>query len=929
MPTNSESLNRELYRLLTKYKPKPLDAEGKTTPVPEEADVFKFEFTKDGDDYGTVYVTLDEDRVLTVYFGDDVSDSPSDRTPGIDYDDTWTGLLQQLSAWRMTKGLRGFKTQNKDRVNDDMAKRNHMRNKDKIAEGYYPMGKKASYSDAIPTVKIVIEHSRVIEEGEKRYRNINKIFLENQDGERYLLDTKKPGVARVYARHIAEGGKVNDDRWNHVHSLCEEYSKMAGFVRATRNGQFNESAQSLVNEGIAHYQSLRESLSRMTGKRGYNAYFESWTPPLMEDGTEENNLNELFVQETLDPRIESVMPILNRIHKKVSESVIDKEMNKLAEWADSLVEEESIKSNNPVGIPEGKGDFSQAIEQLSGWDEVEPDEPGTRQYDFDDREGGYYAQGTVVQDLKTGQIKIEFKDDGEYGGHEINDTFNSIGDAMNALRNITTRRSKSGRAQNFDTLGARELTGPDDVYKTDKIGKKGTLKKIRTDIMKASSPYRMRGGPKGVLPEAASPDDPMRPQSKIIKSLRDMAIMSPTLTFQHFRQSGKESVITDAIMAAKQMKSYYQQQGNQGAAQFVYNLENEIDNFKRGYDGNTQDGDTMDLSDLMRGTLSKIQFQTKPGVTEGSHEEQVASLAAYNEKMAGENPPIDLGLREVGNWAKVGHYGDPIKTAWFNIAKYGIRNNKFNDSVDKAMLAIGDFPDKYDLSIPEIDALYSAYETVYDQWEQSRGAANENFINQADQAVVSEEDEMAEGVLDAIKRGVAGAKQFGKEVKDATKQAWDEEIPKLKQDWKNPIKTAFAEEDEMDEGAHTQHYDAANKFTGDIDHGERPPTDWSTDPIEAGTDRIHNKISSMLKKLSKPKDNQDLDEAAAPWEDEDEADKEDDKKPNDKKGSDGANHDGHSRAKHLAKQAIPKEKEEVKEGQDDLDRILTIMNHRR
>ena len=355
MPTNTESLNRELFRLLSKYKPKPLDAEGKATPVPEEADVFKFEFTKDGEEYGTVYVTLDDERVLTVYFGDDVSDSPGDKTPGLDYDDTWSGLLHQLSSWRMTKGLRGFKTQNKDRVSDDMARRNHMRNKDKIAEGYYATGKKSSYSDAVPSVKIVIEHSRVIEEGEQRYRNINRIFLENQAGERYLLDTKKPGIARVYARHIAEGGKVNDDRWSHIGNLCEEYQKMAGFVRATRNGQFNESAQALVNEGLEHYQSLRESLSRMTGKRGYNSYFESWTPPLMEDGTEENNLNELFVQETLDPRIESVMPILNRIHKKVSESIVDKEMNKLAEWADSLVEDESIRAEkNPGGIPEGE-----------------------------------------------------------------------------------------------------------------------------------------------------------------------------------------------------------------------------------------------------------------------------------------------------------------------------------------------------------------------------------------------------------------------------------------------------------------------------------------------------------------------------------------------------------------------------------------------
>jgi len=700
MPTNTESLNRELFRLLSKYKPKPLDAEGKATPVPDEADIFKFEFTKDGEDYGTVYVTLDDERVLTVYFGDDVTESPDDKTPGLDYDDTWSGLLHQLSAWRMTKGLRGFKTQNKDRVGDDMARRNHMRNKDKIAEGYYPMGKKASYSDAVPSVKIVIEHSRVIEEGEQRYRNINRIFLENQLGERYLLDTKKPGIARVYARHIAEGGKVNDDRWSHIGSLCEEYQKMAGFVRATRNGQFNESAQSLVNEGIAHYQSLRESLSRMTGKRGYNAYFESWTPSLMEAEGEESNLNELFVQETLDPRIESVMPILNRIHKKVSESTIDKEINKLAEWADSLTEEESIKSNNPVGIPEDE----------------------------------------------------EFDED--------------------------------------------------------------------------------------------------------------------------------------------------------------------------------------------------------------SHEEQVKRLAAYNEKMAGENPPIDLGLREVGNWAKVGHHGDPIKTAWYNIAKYGIRQNRFNNSVEKVMSAIGEFPDledevydMYDINQDEVDALYHAYETVYDQYDQLQGqqgmsedldanqkrvgqlgptekvknnnigklvGANENFINSTSQAVTTEEDEMAEGVLDAIKKGVAGVKQFGKDAKAAGKEAWDEVGPMLKQDWKHPIQAAMAKEGEMDEGEHTQHYHDANKFTGDIEHGERPPTDWSVDPIEAGTDRIHQKISGMLKKLSKPKDKQELDEVDTGEYDARKSTHKDNPTPEQEK-------EFRKKVDAYGKELEQRQKEKVKEGQEDLDAILRII----
>ena len=253
MPISTETLNRKLYKVLSKYKPKPLDTSGEITPVEDDADVIKFKFTKDGVEYGDVFATIDDDRALKLYFGDDVADSPSPRTKGLDYNDSWEGLLEFLSRWAHDNRVKWNPDNNKDHLVQDMARRKHMKKKENIGEGYYPMGKKASYSDNIPTVKIVIEHTRQIEEGEQRYRNINKIFLENQLGERFLLDTKKPGVARVYARHIAEGGKVNDDRWGHISSLCEEYNKMAGFVRATRNGQFNESAQKLVESGIQHY----------------------------------------------------------------------------------------------------------------------------------------------------------------------------------------------------------------------------------------------------------------------------------------------------------------------------------------------------------------------------------------------------------------------------------------------------------------------------------------------------------------------------------------------------------------------------------------------------------------------------------------------------------------------------------------------------
>ena len=336
MAINQESFNTDLYKLLRTrgYKPVPKDAKNQRTQ-PEAAEVFNFTFTKDGKDYGDAWVTIDDASNVVLYYSNEQEESPSGKSPGLDYDDSWSGLKRHLKQWSMNKQL-SFELRNKDELGDDMAQRDYVKKKEKMNEGYHSMGNKASYNDNIPAVKIILQHNRKIEEGEQRYRNIAKIFLENQDGERFLAPTTRPGIAQVYARHIAEGGVPNDERWNHVKALCEEYSKMGSFVRATKNKQFNESAQQLVSEGINHYQSLRETLGKLRGHRGYNMYFESWTPALMEDDTD-STINELFVQETVDPRIESVMPILARLNKNKATTTV-KEVEELAEWADQIVE---------------------------------------------------------------------------------------------------------------------------------------------------------------------------------------------------------------------------------------------------------------------------------------------------------------------------------------------------------------------------------------------------------------------------------------------------------------------------------------------------------------------------------------------------------------------------------------------------------------
>jgi hypothetical protein len=334
MPVNTETLNKNLYDVLNSrgYDPVSLDSKGDPTDEIEQADVFRFTYKNEGGVKGGQGWATNENNELVLYIDDNFTKSPD-----------FENFTRFMKRWAQ-KRLLGFKITNKDRLLGDMKKRTVMKQKEEqLNEGYHALGKQKSYNDSIPTVKLILQHTRQLEEGEQRFRNIAKIFVENAGGERFLLPTNRPGLARVFARHIAEGGTPYDDKGKHITGLVEDYAKMAGFVRATRNGQFNESALKLVNEGLMHYNNLRMTLQGLTSHRGYNKYFEDYIPVLNEEMDDDVSLNELFVQETLDPRIESVMPILKRLNRNINEM---NEVAELDEWAKSIteVEDETTKT---------------------------------------------------------------------------------------------------------------------------------------------------------------------------------------------------------------------------------------------------------------------------------------------------------------------------------------------------------------------------------------------------------------------------------------------------------------------------------------------------------------------------------------------------------------------------------------------------------
>jgi len=165
--------------------------------------------------------------------------------------------------------------------------------------------------------------------------------------------------------------------------------------------------------------------------------------------------------------------------------------------------EKSLRSR---GLGEGQGDFEKALDTLSGsysgWypDEQQSD-PDVKTYWYDDGEGGYYASGNIEQNLRTGEITVDFEDKDGYHGGDVQGTFANMGAAMRALRGGPG--SHGGRAPNYDRLAQRTQYGPDDLRKTDRTGRKGTVSGGFANARKASIQHSLgKHGPKGVLPES-------------------------------------------------------------------------------------------------------------------------------------------------------------------------------------------------------------------------------------------------------------------------------------------------------------------------------------------------------------------------------------------------------------------------------------------
>lgn len=150
--------------------------------------------------------------------------------------------------------------------------------------------------------RLIIRHSTTVNEDKfgARSRNIQAIFVETKEGERFKVPENNLHGARALARHISNGGNPYDVIGQKISEMMTKMSKLHGLMKEvrsmSRNDVIAEDATNLAEQIRTQYGSIRETLRKMSGKIGYKIHTEDLQEQ-DEDEQKEGQMNEKKIDE--------------------------------------------------------------------------------------------------------------------------------------------------------------------------------------------------------------------------------------------------------------------------------------------------------------------------------------------------------------------------------------------------------------------------------------------------------------------------------------------------------------------------------------------------------------------------------------------------------------------------------------------------------
>jgi hypothetical protein len=328
------------------------DENGAATADPSSAVFFEFEFQEDSDNFGSVSVSLADGENMKVYYNRELVNKIDE-----DSRDEWYAFLKELKDFAVEHQLR-FDVRDITKNNltkqdyENLADTNKTVNTDEMSEELARITKLAGVNEGLTgtakrsyenldKTKLIIRHKGKVDETVPgaRSRQIQSLYIENEDGERFKYPLTHLAGARAMMRHVANGGRPHDEFGQHIVSTSEDIAKLNSFSRyVTNKDQLNDNAGDIIEQTKLKLENLRGYMKNLSNQSHYeNASkdFKTSEEQILDDETV-NKLREKFTMKNLDNRVEDALPLINRIMSELEAPKEEEQVNELEPDAEPI-----------------------------------------------------------------------------------------------------------------------------------------------------------------------------------------------------------------------------------------------------------------------------------------------------------------------------------------------------------------------------------------------------------------------------------------------------------------------------------------------------------------------------------------------------------------------------------------------------------------
>jgi hypothetical protein len=177
--------------------------------------------------------------------------------------------------------------------------------------------------------KLIIRHTGSVDETVPgaRSRQIQSLYIENEDGERFKYPMTHLAGARAMTRHVANGGRPHDEFGQHIVSTSEDIAKLNSFARYVSNkDQLNDNAGDIIEQTKLKLENLRSYVKNLSKQSHYEESMKNFKPSeavVLDDETA-NSYKDKFTLKNLDGRVEEALPLIHKIMSELQNTEEEK-----------------------------------------------------------------------------------------------------------------------------------------------------------------------------------------------------------------------------------------------------------------------------------------------------------------------------------------------------------------------------------------------------------------------------------------------------------------------------------------------------------------------------------------------------------------------------------------------------------------------------